>query len=228
MKYKAILWDVGGTLVRYGVPISVSVRRRFDDCNLDHRTICDEQIAATLRDYLANERTWRTRDDEHRARLDWVAKLFDGCALSDEQRVAAAHALGIYYDVHAPVAGILELIDDLGARGMKQAIVSNWPPSLPQFLKHHGFASRFAVVCFSAEDGIHKPDERIFHRAMMALGVKPRETIMVGDNIDWDITPARAMGMAAIHFDPRKMRENREADDVPALRKLLGELLDAR
>jgi HAD superfamily hydrolase (TIGR01509 family) len=226
MKCRAVLWDVGGTLVTRGVSVPISVRRRFDDCNLDHRTISDEHILSTLADYLKDERSWRMMDDEHRARLIWVERMFDGRALSDEQRETAARALAMYYDVHAPVPGIFELIHELDERGIKQAIVSNWPPSLPNFLKHHGFANRFAIVCYSAQDGIHKPDERIFRRAMGLLGVAPNQTIMIGDNPEWDVIPTRAMGMRAIHFDPRKQYAHREADDVAGLRKHLATLIE--
>ncbi|HTL29337.1 MAG TPA: HAD family hydrolase [Tepidisphaeraceae bacterium] len=144
----------------------------------------DEHIVATLKEFMQNERSWRTLGDEHRDREVWVAKMFSGCGLSEAQLRAAAMALVEYYDVHAPVDGIFELLEDLDARGVKQAIVSNWPPSLPQFLEHHGFADRFACVCYSAEDGIHKADERIFRRAMKTLCVAPTETIMIGDNLE--------------------------------------------
>jgi len=226
MRYKAILWDVGGTLVQHGIPTTASIRKRLERASIEHRRLTDEHILATLKEFMLNERTWRTLDDEHRDREVWVAKMFSGCGLSEAQLRAAAMALVEYYDVHAPVDGIFELLEDLDARGMKQAIVSNWPPSLPQFLEHHGFADRFACVCYSAEDGIHKPDERIFRRAMKTLCVAPTETIMIGDNPEWDIVPARAMRMAAIHFDPRKMREQREASDVATLRRMLMRLID--
>lgn len=226
MKYKAILWDVGGTLVAHGIPTADSIRQRLDRASIDHRGLTDEHILATLKEFMQNERTWRTLDDEHRDREVWVAKMFAERGLSEGQLRAAALALVEYYDVHEPVEGIFELIEELDARGLKQAIVSNWPPSLPQFLEHHGFANRFACVCYSAEDGIHKPDERIFRRAMNALGVTPTETIMIGDNPEWDIIPPRAMGMAAIHFDPRKMRKRCEADDVKTLRRMLMRLID--
>jgi HAD superfamily hydrolase (TIGR01509 family) len=224
MRYRAVLWDVGGTLVQHGIPTVESIRGRLDRASIAHRLLADEHILSTLNDFLKNERTWRTLEDEHRAREVWVATMFEGQGFSDAQLRAAALALVDYYDVHAPVDGIHELIDELHERGVRQAIVSNWPPSLPDFLQHHGFANRFACVCYSAQDGIHKPDERIFHRAMNALGVTPAETIMIGDNIEWDIEPARRMGMAAIHFDPRKMRGQREADDVSMLRQMLFEL----
>ena len=225
MKCEAILWDVGGTLVQHGIPTTESIRRRLAKGSIDHRPLTDEHLLATLNEFMQNERNWRTLDDEQRDRELWVTKMFSGCGLSDAQLHVAVLALVEYYDVHAPVDGIFELLDAVDRRGLKQAIVSNWPPSLPNFLEHHGFGDRFACVCYSAQDGIHKPDERIFRRAMDALDVTPTQTIMIGDNPQWDIVPARAMGMRAIHFDPRKMHETREADDVSTLRRMLDEML---
>ncbi|MBS0522088.1 MAG: HAD family hydrolase, partial [Proteobacteria bacterium] len=47
-----------------------------------------------------------------------------------------------------------------------------------------------------------------------ALGVAPAECIMVGDRIDNDIAPAKALGMATIRF--RTGRHRRQKPRSPA------------
>jgi putative hydrolase of the HAD superfamily len=57
----------------------------------------------------------------------------------------------------------------------------------------------FDQVIISAEVGLMKPDERIFHLALERLGVAPREAVFVDDYSE-NIDGARAIGLHAIHF----------------------------
>ena len=62
--------------------------------------------------------------------------------------------------------------------------------------------------------GFSKPDPRAFQAAAEALGVTPADCIMVGDRIDNDIAPAKALGMAAILL--RGGRHRRQRPRSPA------------
>jgi epoxide hydrolase-like predicted phosphatase len=57
----------------------------------------------------------------------------------------------------------------------------------------------FDQVIISAEVGLMKPDERIFHLALERLGVAPGEAVFV-DDFSENIDGARAIGLHAIHF----------------------------
>jgi len=83
--------------------------------------------------------------------------------------------------------------------------------------------------------GFSKPDPRAFQAAAASLGVTPPDCIMVGDRIDNDIAPAKALGMAAILFRSGRHRKQRprgaaEAPDaviadLPELEAALAALL---
>ncbi len=49
--------------------------------------------------------------------------------------------------------------------------------------------------------GVRKPDPRIFALACGALGCRPEETVMVGDNLEADVAGALACGMQAVYLD---------------------------
>jgi HAD superfamily hydrolase (TIGR01509 family) len=223
---KAVLWDVGGTLAVLKSPSAFdSIARTLARCNIDPQLVPAERIVQTQAAYLANERSWRTLYDEHRDREVWAAGLLEGCGLQDRVRKELSVELRNYYDIYEPVAGIFDLLAELRERGLRQAIVSNWPPSLPLFLKYHGLHDYFDAIVFSAEDGVHKPDPRIFHRALRRLDARPYEAILIGDDPYWDIEGAYRIGMRAIHFDPRRQHPTRHADDVATLRQLLFEMI---
>jgi FMN phosphatase YigB (HAD superfamily) len=98
-------------------------------------------------------------------------------------------------------------------------------------LARHGLAEHFEHVGLSERVGIRKPDVRIFLGACEALSLEPSACAMVGDRIDNDIVPARALGMRAIRFvtgrharqRPRSWLEAPDAEvhDVEELRAVL-------
>ena len=50
----------------------------------------------------------------------------------------------------------------------------------------------------SAEEGVAKPDRRIFEIALTRANCKPDRAVMVGDRMDNDIIPAQKLGMHTI------------------------------
>ena len=54
------------------------------------------------------------------------------------------------------------------------------------------------MVIASAEEGISKPDLRIFQLALEKAQCNSEEVIMIGDRIDNDIIPAKKIGMYTI------------------------------
>ncbi|MGA9348435.1 MAG: HAD-IA family hydrolase [Anaerolineae bacterium] len=43
------------------------------------------------------------------------------------------------------------------------------------------------------EFGVGKPDDRVYLHALDQLNVKPEETWMVGDNLEWDVRAPQRM-----------------------------------
>lgn len=54
------------------------------------------------------------------------------------------------------------------------------------------------LVIASAEEGVAKPDLRIFQIALERADCKPEEAVMVGDRIDNDIIPANKIGITTV------------------------------
>ena len=106
------------------------------------------------------------------------------------------------------------LLCRLVERGLKLGIVANQPTTVVSRLERAGVADMFAYTGISGAIGLRKPDPRAFRAAAEALGVAPAECIMVGDRIDNDIAPAKALGMAAILF--RSGRHRRQRPRTPA------------
>ena len=53
------------------------------------------------------------------------------------------------------------------------------------------------------ELGFGKPDPRVYERALDTLDVAPRDTWMVGDNLEWDVAEPQRQGIYGIWIDAR-------------------------
>lgn len=92
-------------------------------------------------------------------------------------------------------------LDELAARGLPLAVVSNWDSRLPTVLAALGLSPRFRFVLVSAECGIEKPDPRIFRLAAERMGSAPDRLLYVGDLWPEDVKGPQAAGMPALWID---------------------------
>jgi putative hydrolase of the HAD superfamily len=92
-------------------------------------------------------------------------------------------------------------LDALQAEGIRVAVVSNWDYSLHRVLKMFDVHHRFEAVLASLEEGVEKPDPRLFHICLEQLGVAPEDAVHVGDNPVDDVEGAHSAGMRAVLID---------------------------
>ncbi|MBI5035425.1 MAG: HAD family phosphatase [Chloroflexi bacterium] len=57
----------------------------------------------------------------------------------------------------------------------------------------------FDPMIISAEEGVKKPDARIFHLAAERIGIAPREAIFI-DDVSENVKAAQAIGMLGVQF----------------------------
>jgi putative hydrolase of the HAD superfamily len=104
----------------------------------------------------------------------------------------------------APLPDAIETVRWLRDSGRRLALLTNGA----------GVAQRRKIARFELEDlfdailvegelGFGKPDERVYLRALGALGAEPHETWMVGDNLEWDIAAPQKIGMSGVWIDAR-------------------------
>lgn len=77
-------------------------------------------------------------------------------------------------------------------------IIANQSLGAAKRLEDFGILKYIKLVIASAEEGIAKPDRRIFELALARAGCEPGQSVMIGDRIDNDIVPAKRLGMRTI------------------------------
>lgn len=80
----------------------------------------------------------------------------------------------------------------------KIGVIANQSLGTEQRLESYGLIKYIDLVVASAEEGVAKPDKRIFEIALNKSGCKASNSVMIGDRIDNDIVPANMLGMSTI------------------------------
>ncbi|MDH6622963.1 HAD superfamily hydrolase (TIGR01509 family) [Streptomyces sp. LBL] len=97
-----------------------------------------------------------------------------------------------------PYPDAVEVLRTLRERGIGVGVVSNIGWDLRPVFREHGLDAYVDTYVLSYEHGIQKPDPRLFETACTALGVAPRDVLMVGDDRRAD-GGAAALG-CGVHF----------------------------
>lgn len=92
-------------------------------------------------------------------------------------------------------------LDALSAQGYRMAVLSNWDISLHKALRMFDLTKYFESAIASLEEGVEKPDPRIFEIALERLGTQPHHAVHIGDNPLDDLQGARNAGMRGILVD---------------------------
>lgn len=94
---------------------------------------------------------------------------------------------------------MLRLIDDVRARGLRTAILTNGTDTVTAEIEALGLAPHFERVFNSAEIGVAKPDPRAFRHVLDALSLDAAEVLFTDDSAS-KLAGAVAVGMPTHHF----------------------------
>lgn len=102
-----------------------------------------------------------------------------------------------------PIAPMVELARELGARGVTVAVLSNSEGGLADLFAEIGLAPLFATIVDSGRVGVEKPDPRIFAHTLEVVGGSAREAVHIGDSWSADVVGAIGAGWRAIYYPSR-------------------------
>lgn len=100
-------------------------------------------------------------------------------------------------------SGAIEVLDELKNRGCKLALITNDNNLITDLIEKFDIEKYFDVVLSSYKIGLAKPNPEIYKLCAEKLGVSDySEITMVGDKLDRDVEPPKALGMKGILYDP--------------------------
>lgn len=230
MKVRAVSFDCADTMVAVDWRPSDWALLFAEELGLE----CNRETAKASYDILLHER-WREFQEVNLTRSQAQADAFweritkDWCrevgwpqthvpellAVADRMMFGPETKLFTMFD------DVLPCLERLQCEGYRMVVVSNWDMTLHRVLRTFGLTRYFEFVLASMEEGVEKPDPRLFHIALERLGLAPEEVAHVGDNPLDDLQGARAVGIKAFLVDRSRQ------DSVGPLLKGLYDLPEA-
>lgn len=127
--------------------------------------------------------------------------------------------LNMRYDYSVITPGMVELISDLRDEGYVIGLITNGATEVQQAkIDAANIRDIFDYIFVSGDYKVGKPDLRFYELILKEVGVSPKDSVMVGDNVRNDCLAALAMGMHAIHFGDEplnyKMINAKNAEEV--------------
>lgn len=209
----------------------------FDETLQDRTLAFEGYMDAFLDEYLPNisqkEREAHKQDMRitgnggYVNRVEWCTNLVKmwGWENAPDATVLANHYDYNFGDFNVIFENSIPLLKELKARGHLTGVITNGPSVLQNHkMDTSGLRPYCDIVVVSGDEGVHKPDPRLFEITAERLGVKPQECVYVGDHPVNDIQGALSAGMGAIRMNFGWFKDKDLRPDVPVITDIIDVL----
>jgi 2-haloacid dehalogenase len=185
-RVEVAVFDLGGVLIDW------------DPRHLYRRLFAGDEAA--MEDFLATVCTpeWNRCQDAGRSFAEAEAEAI---ARHPTKR-ALIEAWWRHFDEMVPgaIEGTVAVLARLRERGVALYALSNWSAeTFARSRARFAFLEWFAGIVISGQEGIVKPDERLFTVLLERYGIDPRRAVFI-DDVAANTAAAEAVGMRAIRF----------------------------
>ena len=186
MKYKAVLFDMDGTVLDTLGDLAAAVNHTLREFSMPERSVAE--VAAAL---------------SNGAAYLIAHTVPDGTPKELTDKVLAAYAP--YYDAHCdiltgPYDGIVPLMQKLRGKGVKLAVISNKQDTAVKPLAEKYFPGLLEIAVGESAEVRRKPNPDAVLAALRHIGVEREDAIYVGDT-EVDLQTARNAGMECASVD---------------------------
>ena len=206
MKYQAVFFDLGGTLIRSpGWSGYADVARKMASI-----------LTAPVEDFVE---LWLNQSSglgtgEYHSYQDYIRHICRQLRVEvQDSQVDSAASIPLEMTKRVmmdPQEGALEVLNYLKSNGYKIGLISDCGPDVPALWNETPLAPFFDVTVFSCSAGLVKSDTRIFELAIEKLDVTPERCVYVADGMRKELASAAELGMYAL-----QIRVPGEADQNP-------------
>ncbi len=181
----AVVFDLGGVLIDW-------------DPRYLYRTLFADEVA--MEDFLTTVTTpdWNRAQDAGRP---WSEAVEELTARHPEKReLIEAYWRRWPEMLGGPIEPTVAVLDDLRPTGVRLYALSNWSAeTFPIARPRYPFLGWFDGIVISGEEGLIKPDARIFEVLLERYDLRPEETVFIDDHAP-NVEAAGALGIRAIRF----------------------------
>ena len=120
--------------------------------------------------------------------------------------------------------GVVPALAALRSHGLRLTVVSNANGRLCQMFERVGLAGAVDCMLDSHDEGVEKPDPRLFEIALARSGGDRETTIHVGDLYQVDVVGARAAGIRGVLLDVAGLYADADCPRVSSLADLVAQV----
>jgi 2-haloacid dehalogenase len=188
-----VVFDVGGVLLEWDPRHLYRKLFAGDDNAMEQflGSVCTEE--------------WNERQDAGRTFAEGAAELLSVHA----DKADLIHAFGRRFDEMIPgaIEESVEILRELKRAGVPLYAVTNWSAeTFPSTRNRFDFLAEFDGIVVSGEEGVIKPDPRIFRILLDRYDIPPAAAVFVDDN-PANAEAAANLGIHGIHFrSPQQLR----------------------
>lgn len=222
---KAVFFDLYQTLVRYEPPREEIEAKVLKDFGIETSAavLVNPLIAAD--EFIYNEiarlpLSKRSREEKIGLYVQYQEVLLREAGIKYDRKVLpglvaamqkSAMDLALFDDV-------IPALTDLKGRGLILGLISNIEQNMTDTLTKLGLPAWLEIIVTSLDAGAGKPRPEIFRKALEKGGVKPGESIYIGDQYRVDVLGARGAGMMGILID--RGDYYKDISDCPRIKSL--------
>ncbi|MCW2306508.1 HAD family hydrolase [Rhodobium gokarnense] len=200
-KIDAVIFDIGRVLVAY-------------EPRLLFRQILPDEAAVDR--FLAEVCTseWNYQQDLGRS---WDVAIAERIArFPDQEEAIRAFRTRWQEMVPGPIPESVELLEALHRSGVPLYSITNFSSdTFAETRARFSFLSLFRDIVVSAEEGLGKPDPRLFQLAIERFGIEPARALFI-DDVAANVEGARSVGLQAVQFiSPEELRADFERFGLP-------------
>jgi len=188
-----VVFDVGGVLLQWDPRHLYRKLFAGDDAAMEHflGNVCTEE--------------WNERQDAGRTFADAAAELLPAHA----DKAHLIHAFGRRFDEMIPgaIEETVDILRELKRAGVPLYAVTNWSAeTFPSAQNRFDFLAEFDGIVVSGEEGVIKPDPRIFRILLDRYDIPAHAAAFIDDN-PANAEAATNLGIHGIHFrSPQQLR----------------------
>ena len=142
--------------------------------------------------------SWNRQHDAGRPFAEGVLELSE--RFPHHAEAIAAYPRNHQLTITGQIDGTVRILDQLSHRGVRLLALTNWSAeTFPWALRTFAALQRFEAIVVSGQEGLAKPDPRLYQVLLDRYRVRATEAVFV-DDMQVNVEAANAVGMLGLRF----------------------------
>lgn len=224
MPIKAVLFDLGGTLIRNELTISETFQKilEWKGINVTVKDVEKALEEAHLK-YRSEFEGMAGKVPFSELYSNWNAHVLDAMGVDDGNLPQEINEKWFEFCGVDIFPDVILTLDMLKGKGIKTGIISNgYEEEIHEICEMVDIEAYFDIIIGVDTIKRRKPDPEIFMHALERISVKPQEAIYVGNSMEYDYYGAERVGMHPFFI----VRSDAQIDEKIRYMRTLVSLVD--